>query len=100
MKFYKVIQSIVLLFFAITSSCSTPHCIILNCEDPTIDIFVDEEYIGRGNVRYVFPKGKNTIEITCSENGQELYRRTIYKDACSTNEILDIVPQRNLNYSL
>lgn len=95
----KRIQVIIFVLLCIVSSCSTPHSIILNCEDPTIDIYVDEDYVGRGNIRYVFPKGKTTIEITCFENGQELYRRTIYKNACSSNEVLDIIPQRSLNYS-
>lgn len=89
----------ILTLSSILTSCSAPHSIILFCEDPTIDILVDEEYIGRGNVRYVFPQGKTTIEVKCLESGQEVYRRTIYKDACSSNEVLDIVPQRGLNYS-
>ena len=55
MKTFKFIG----LFITITIfiSCATSIPISLLCNEQHIEIYVDEEYVGRGQVNYIVPKG-------------------------------------------
>ena len=54
MKTFKFIG----LFITITIfiSCATSIPISLLCNEQHIEIYVDEEYVGRGQVNYIVPK--------------------------------------------
>ena len=67
MKTFKFIG----LFITITIfiSCATSIPISLLCNEQHIEIYVDEEYVGRGQVNYIVPKGTDYIKVSCRENG-------------------------------
>ena len=88
-----------LLIASAFCSCATQSRLSLSCADPTVEIFIDGEYVGRELVSYTFPSGKQTIEVTCYENGQEVYRRTFYKESYKKGELVDIQPRTDFKYS-
>lgn len=96
----KIINStfayLLLLCFA---ACSTTNRLNFACDDPTIDIYIDGEYVGRDLVNYSFPKDKRTIEVSCFENGTEVYRRTYYVSSYQNNELINLQVQRDYKYS-
>lgn len=49
----------------------------LTCQERQIEIYVDEEYLGRDLVYYTVPKGREYIEVSCRDNGMEVYHRRI-----------------------
>lgn len=65
MKTFKFIG----LFITITIfiSCATSIPISLLCNEQHIEIYVDEEYVGRGQVNYIVPKGTDYIKVSCRE---------------------------------
>ena len=58
-------------------SCSSTKTIGLTCQQRQIEIYVDDEYLGRDIVYYTVPKGRQYIEVSCRENGLEVYHRRI-----------------------
>lgn len=80
------------------SSCSSQKTIGLNCKERYIEIFVDEEYIGRDLVYIPAPKGREFIEVSCRENGVEvLHRRLNVKDY--QGKLVDLQIPQNYKYS-
>lgn len=47
------------------------------CKERQIEIYVDDEYLGRDMVYYTVPKGRQYIEVSCREEGMEVYKRRI-----------------------
>ena len=78
-KILGVLATITTLFVAITftPSCSTTKTIGLTCQERQIEIYVDDEYLGRDLVYYTVPKGREYIDVSCRENGVEVYHRRI-----------------------
>lgn len=63
---------------ALLNACATATPIRLLCNEQHVEIYVDDEYIGRGMVDYVVPKGQEYIQVSCREEGQEIYSRRLY----------------------
>lgn len=79
-------------------SCSSTKTIGLTCQERQIEIYVDDEYLGRDLVYYTVPKGREHIEVSCRENGMEVYHRRInVKDRKST--LIELQIPKNYRYS-
>lgn len=61
-----------------TPSCSSSKTIALSCTERQIEIYVDDEYLGRDLVYYTVSKDREYIEVSCREKGIEVYNRRIY----------------------
>jgi hypothetical protein len=80
------------------SSCSTSKTIALTCQERQIEIYANDEYLGRDLVYYTIPKNCEYIEISCRDNGIEVYHRRIYvKDKKQT--IIELQIPKNYKYS-
>ena len=80
------------------SSCSSTKTIGLACQERQIEIYVDDEYLGRDLVYYTVPKGCEYIEVSCRENGMEVYHRRInVKDRKGT--LIELQIPKNYKYS-
>lgn len=80
------------------SSCSSSKTIGLTCQERQIEIYVDDEYLGRDLVYYTVPKGRNYIEVSCREGGMEVYHRRInVKDRKGT--LIELQIPKNYKYS-
>lgn len=79
-------------------SCSSSKTISLYCQERQIEIYVDDEYLGRDIVYYTVPKGQEYIEVSCREKGMEVYHRRInVKDKDKT--LIELQIPKNYKYS-
>ena len=94
MKTFKFIG----LFITITIfiSCATSIPISLLCNEQHIEI--DEEYVGRGQVNYIVPKGTDYIKVSCRENGVEIYNRNYYVKG-KKNQLFELNIPKDYRYS-
>ena len=77
-----------------STSCSSAKTIALSCQERQIEIYVDDEYLGRDLVYYTVPKGREYIEISCRENGIEVYHRRINVRSKNGNLIELQIPKK------
>ena len=99
-KIYNDAIAIILLCVASIglSSCSSTKTIGLTCQERQIEIYVDDEYLGRDLVYYTVPKGREYIEVSCRERGMEVYHRRInVKDRKGT--LIELQIPKNYKYS-
>lgn len=88
-----------LAILATIISCTSVNRLSFSCSDPSVDIYLNGEYAGRDLVTHVFPQGSKDVEVTCIDNGVEVYHRTFYADGHRNNELIDITVQRDFQYS-
>lgn len=89
---------IVSLFCVSTTSCSSAKTLALTCQERQIEIYVDDDYLGRDLVYYTVPKGREYIEVSCRENGVEVYHKRInVKDRKGT--LIELQIPKNYRYS-
>ena len=81
-----------------STSCSSAKTIALSCQERQIEIYVDDEYLGRDLVYYTVPKGREYIEISCRENGIEVYHRRINVRSKNGN-LIELQIPKNYKYS-
>ena len=96
MKTFKFIG----LFITITIfiSCATSIPISLLCNEQHIEIYVNDEYAGRGLIHYIVPKGDDYINVSCRENGIEIYSRTFYVKG-KKNQLFELAIPKDYRYS-
>jgi hypothetical protein len=80
------------------SSCSSVKTIGLTCKERQIEIYVDDEYLGRDLVYYTIPKGRKRIEVSCRENGIEVYHRQINVEN-KKGQLIELQIPKNYKYS-
>lgn len=80
------------------NSCSTPKTFALICQERQIEIYVDDQYLGRDLVYYTPTKGQEYIEISCRDNGIEVYHRRINVKNRNGN-LIELQIPKNYKYS-
>lgn len=68
------------------------------CKERQIELFVDDEYLGRDLVYYTAPKGREFVDVSCRENGVEIYKRRI-NVADQKGCLIEIQIPKNYHYS-
>ena len=96
-RFTKALMCIVALFYAI--SCSSPRNLVLTCQERHIEIYVDDQYLGRDLVNYTVPKGQKYVEVSCRDNGIEVYHKKVYTDNLKQGNLVELQIPKNLRYS-
>ena len=79
-------------------SCASTKTIGLTCQERQIEIYVDEEYLGRDLVYYTVPKGREYIEVSCRDNGMEVYHRRINVKG-RNGKLIELQIPKNYKYS-
>ena len=69
------------------------------CQERQIEIYVDDEYLGRDLVSYTVPKGRTYIDVSCRENGLEVYHRRINVKDRKNNILIELQIPKNYRYS-
>jgi len=93
-----MILTAVILTMACVSSCASTKTIGLCCQERQIEIYVDDEYLGRDLVYYTVPKGREYIEVSCREDGVEVYHRRINVKNKNGN-LIELQIPKNYKYS-
>ena len=70
----------------------------LMCKERQIEIFADNEYLGRDLVYYTVPKGRKYIEVSCREGGMEVYNKRINVEK-KDGRLFELQIPRNYKYS-
>lgn len=92
---------LVLLLFVLLiqlTSCSTSKTIGIHCEEQQVEIYINDEYVGRGLVYYKLPKSMESIKVSCMQDGKELYTRTFYVKG-KKGEVFDLQIPKDYRYS-
>lgn len=79
--------------------CQSTTCISLLCNDPNVDIYVEDEYVGRNLVQYTLPAQMRSIQVECKKNGESILKRNIYVERKSKNRLYDLNVSENMKYS-
>lgn len=80
------------------SSCITSSYVNISCDEQDVEIYINNEYIGRGLVNYNAPKGVEEINISCKENGNEIYNRNFYIKG-KKGELIELTIPKDYKYS-
>lgn len=80
------------------NSCATSTPISLLCNEQHIEIYINEEYVGRGQISYIVPKGTEYINVSCRENGIEIYNRNYYVKG-KKNQLFELNIPKDYRYS-
>ena len=84
---------------SLLAACTSPTQLIFSCDDPSVNIYIDEEFAGNSLVSYTFPKGVKSVVVKGNLDGREIYCRTYYKDAWSGSNVVDIPVLKDYEYS-
>lgn len=79
--FHMLRKSLSIIAFACVTtllSCSSSTTVSPLCDERQVEMYVDDEYVGRGLVQVTVPRDKERIKVSCRENGLEIYSRTYY----------------------
>lgn len=83
----------ILMITALLISCKSYHAVTFYCEETTVEMYANDEYIGTNMAIYHVPKGMKYVNIRCVENGKEIFTRKYYvkgmKNALITVSIPD-----------
>lgn len=79
-------------------SCASTKRIAFTCQERHIEIFVNDEYLGRDFVYYIVPKDLEYITVSCRDEGIQVYQRRInVKD--NDGALIELQIPRNYKYS-
>lgn len=78
--------------------CTSTKTIAFSCQERYVEIFVDDEYLGRDLVYFTLPKGKDYIDVSCRDNGIEIYHRSISVKGLNGN-LIELQIPKNYKYS-
>ena len=89
-----VIYSIVAASMMLVS-CASATSVSFLCENEDLQIYVNDQYLGTGLVRYTAPKGVTTAVVECKKDGITIYSKDYYIKG-HNNTLFDIkVPDYN-----
>ncbi len=86
-----------LMFAFMLGSCAASS-VVLTCQEPTVEMYINEEYAGRDMVRYSAKRGNDIMRVTCKENGVEVYTRT-YNIRGYKNRLIELTIPKDYRYS-
>lgn len=92
------ISAVYLILATTLLSCSSTKTFSFYCQERQIEIYADNEYLGRDLVHYTVSKDREYIEISCREEGVEIYNRRInVKDR--KGSLIELQIPKNYKYS-
>jgi hypothetical protein len=86
------------VLLVLLSACNLQKQIVLYCQHPQIEIYVNDEYVGNDMVYYK-SSGEESIVVTAKIDGNEIYRRTIDLIGRKKNELIEIHVPEYYRYS-
>ena len=91
----------ILLLFLLTllfSSCKSYFPVTFLTNKTDIEIYVDDEYIGKNMVTYRVPNGVQEVTVRCFDGGREVLVRKVYVKGMK-NRIIEINIPDDYKYS-
>lgn len=79
-------------------SCASSTNVSLLCNEEHMDLYVDGQYVGRGLVQVTVPRGKESIKVSCVEEGVEVYSRSFYVKG-KDGQLFELTVPKDYRYS-
>ena len=89
--FYKFIG--IVAIFASLVSCKSYYAVTFFCEDATVEMYANDEYIGTNIATYYVPNGMRYVTIRCVENGKDVFTRKYYVKGIKNALITVSIPE-------
>lgn len=84
---------------AIGTGCASPaKTFAFSCQERQVEIYVDDQYLGRDLVYYTVPKGQRYVEVSGRTGGIEVYHRRIDTQNRNGN-LIEIQIPKDYKYS-
>lgn len=96
MKKIKTLISFIVGAMILTSCGATSVSFLCNRDD--LEIYVNNEYVGKGMVTYTLPSQVTTAEVECKKDGITVFSRKYYVKG-SNGKLFDINVPDNQTYS-
>lgn len=94
-KEHKGVKLFILICSLSLMACVSSTSVSFLCNNEDLQIYVNNEYVGKGLVNYTAPKGVTTAEVECRKNGVTIYSKSYYIKG-HNNALFDIkVPDNN-----
>lgn len=91
----------VFLFFmliSLLSSCKSYFPVTFLTNKTDIEIYVDDEYIGKNMVTYRVPNGVQEVTVRCVDGGRDVLIRKVYVKGMK-NKLIEICIPEDYKYS-
>lgn len=82
----------------VMSSCASTISVGFLCKNEELHIYVNNEYVGTGLVKYVAPKGVSIAEVECKKDGLTVFTKNYYIKG-HNNDLFDIIIPNYNSYS-
>lgn len=83
----------------LSGSCASPRNLVLTCQERQIEIYADGQYLGSDMVYYTVPKGQKYVEVSCRDNGVEVYSKKVFTDDLKNGNLVELQIPKYLKYS-
>lgn len=80
------------------TACASAISVSFLCDDEDLQIYVNNQYVGKGLVRYTAPKDVTTAVVECKRDGITIYTKDYYIKG-NNNALFDIKIPNNNSYS-
>ena len=87
----KLIGIVAVLFSMV--SCKSYYAVTFFCEDTTVEMYANDEYIGTNMATYNVPRGMRHVTIRCVENGKDVFTRKYYVKGMKNALITVSIPE-------
>lgn len=81
------------------TSCSTSKEISFLCDDEQIEMYINDEYAGKGLVKVTVSGNTENVKVSCRENGMEIYSRTFYVKNKDKEQLYELSIPKDYRYS-
>ena len=95
----KACMLVALLSTLLLPGCSSPLKVFsFSCQERQVEIYVDDEYLGRDLVHITVPKSREYINVSCRENGMEIYHKR-FSVKGRKGQLFELQIPKNYRYS-
>lgn len=91
----KRILTIIVIAICCASCSTTVHFL---CAQSEVALFVDDQFVGYGQISYVVPKGVDFVTVSCRVDGIEIYSKNYYVKH-QNNRLFEVVVPDDYKYS-
>lgn len=85
-------------FMFVLVSCVSTTSVSFLCDNQDLEIYVNEEYVGKGLVTYTAPKHISVAEVCCKKGGVPVYTRS-YNLRGLNRRLIDLKVPSSMGFS-
>lgn len=86
------------MLLGIVACASSSKVFSISCEDRSVEIYVDDVYLGRDLVQVTMPASTTEFDISCRIGGEEIYKKRVYARG-RKGWLVEVQMPKNYKYS-